>query len=108
MIDYYVRKTKREWSVEIRRLAENVLEVHGKAPGIATQVMALINSRNDTLTDNQIVDEFEAILSSGRPWRRIIATVSKKKAPAAAYRERVIREGVAQIKREQAIAKRRR
>jgi hypothetical protein len=34
---YFVRKTKREWGREIRKLVENVLKTHGDKPGVATQ-----------------------------------------------------------------------
>jgi hypothetical protein len=97
-----VRKTKREWGLEIRKLAEDVLKAHADNPGVATQVAALINSRNDTLSDEHVVEELEGIMNSGKPWRKVIATVSKRKPAGSAYRERMIKEGIAKIRRERA------
>jgi hypothetical protein len=67
-------------------------ETHGDKPDVATQVAALINSPNSTLSDPRIVEELEGIMELGKPWRKVIATVGNRKTAGSAYRERMIKE----------------
>ena len=60
---------------EIRNEALTALERHGHDPSICQQVETLLNSIDDTLSDEFVLSELRAINASGHAFSEVIATL---------------------------------
>ena len=61
----------------IRQAAIEALEKHGDDPEVCRQVEALIGSLDDTLSDEVILEELEALKKSGMPFLEVFADVQR-------------------------------
>ena len=63
---------------KIRELATAVAETHGDDPEVRRQVVALIDSLDDTLPDEIVLKELKALKEGGPTFRKIFADNSPK------------------------------
>ena len=63
--------------IAIRQAAIQALEKHCDGPEVCRQVEALVGSLDDTLSDEVILEELEALKKSGMPFLEVFADVQR-------------------------------
>jgi hypothetical protein len=68
---------------EIRAEAARVLEKHRARPKVAADVVVLLNSMGDTLSNERVTEELKALGESGTQFVEVIATIKKTPRPSS-------------------------
>jgi hypothetical protein len=63
---------------KIRAMAVSVLKKYPQDKGVARQVLALVSSLDDTLSDRRVLEELTALKASGRPFQEVFASLTRE------------------------------